>query len=442
MSAKKELKAKVCQEIDKDRDEIISIAETILKNPEPGFKEFKTAKLVSEKMTGLGISHQTGIGITGIKGAVNGGSPGPSVCVMGELDSLIVPEHPFADKATGAAHVCGHNCQIAMMLGVAAAITRTGILPSLTGRVVFIAVPAEEGIEIEWRDDMMKQGKLHALGGKVEFIKLGALDDVDMVMMTHTSSELGDNKLAIGGTNNGFVAKRVIYTGRSAHAGGAPHRGINALNAAMLALNAIHAQRETLQDNDTVRLHYIITKGGDSVNAVPADVHLEGRCRGRNVPAILDASAKVDRSFKAGALAIGAKVKITTIPGYMPVINHSAFWDVYKSNAAELVGADAIATLGHRTGSSDIGDVSQIMPTIHASCAGATGTGHGADYLIKDYNLAVLNAAKAMAMTVIDLLADGAVKAKEVIAKSKPPLTREQYLKAVDSLYREEEFQG
>ncbi|MFH0768964.1 MAG: M20/M25/M40 family metallo-hydrolase, partial [Chloroflexota bacterium] len=267
MPAKKELKAKVCQEIDKGRDEIISIAETILRNPEPGFKEFKTAKLVSEKMTGLGIPHQTGIGITGIKGAVNGGSPGPSVCVMGELDSLIVPEHPFADKATGAAHVCGHNCQIAMMLGVAAAITRTGILPSLAGRVVFIAVPAEEGIEIEWRDDMMKQGKLHALGGKVEFIKLGALDDVDMVMMTHTSSELGDNKLAIGGTNNGFVAKRVIYTGRSAHAGGAPHRGINALNAAMLALNAIHAQRETLQDNDTVRLHYIITKGGDSVNA-------------------------------------------------------------------------------------------------------------------------------------------------------------------------------
>jgi amidohydrolase len=295
MPTKEELKVGVCREIDSRRDDIINVAETILRNPEPGFREVKTAKLVSEKFTELGIPHQTGIAITGVKGVMNGGNSGPSVGVMGELDSLIIPDHPFADKVTGAAHVCGHNCQIAMMYGAAAAITKSGVLPSLAGRVVFIAVPAEEGIEMSWRDDLRRQGKLHYLGGKPEFIKVGGFDDVDMVMMTHTSSELGDKKIATVSSFNGFIAKRVQFIGRAAHAGSAPHKGINALNAAMIALSSINAQRETFQDNDTVRVHFIMTKGGDVVNAVPADVRLEGRARAKNAPAILDASAHLRR---------------------------------------------------------------------------------------------------------------------------------------------------
>lgn len=442
MPTKEELKVMVCQEIDNRKDEIIGVAETILRTPEPGFREVKTAKFVSQKLGELGIAHQTGIAITGVKGAVSGGSSGPSVCVMGELDSLIVPSHPFADRVTGAAHACGHNCQIAMMYGVAAAITKSGVLPSLAGGVVFIAVPAEEGIEIEWRDDMRRQGKLHSLGGKPEFIKLGALDDVDMVLMTHTSADLGNYRLAQAESNNGFVAKRVQFIGRSAHAASAPDKGINALNAASIALNTINAQRETFRDNDTVRVHFIITKGGDSINAVPADVRLEGRVRAKNAVAILDGSAKIDRSLKAGALAVGAKVKITTIPGYMPLVTYPEFWSVYKANAIAIVGEEAIGNLGHRTGSSDIGDMSQIMPAMHPYSAGATGIGHGSDYLIKDYDLAVINPTKVIAMTVIDLLVDNAVKAKEVLAKNKPPMTKKQYLKTVDSLLKEEEYEG
>lgn len=442
MPTKEELKARVCREIDSRRNDIINVAETILRNPEPGFREVKTAKLVSEKFTELGIPHQTGIAITGVKGVMNGGNSGPSVGVMGELDSLIIPDHPFADKVTGAAHVCGHNCQIAMMYGAAAAITKSGVLPSLAGRVVFIAVPAEEGIEMSWRDDLRRQGKLHYLGGKPEFIKVGGFDDVDMVMMTHTSSELGDKKIATVSSFNGFIAKRVQFIGRAAHAGSAPHKGINALNAAMIALSSINAQRETFQDNDTVRVHFIMTKGGDAVNAVPADVRLEGRARAKYAPAILDASAKIDRSLKAGAMAVGAKVKITTIPGYMPFVTYPELWNTWRSNAAAIVGAENIGDLGHRTGSSDIGDLSQIMPAIHPNSGGATGTGHGNDYLIKDYDMAVINPTKLMAMTVIDLLYDNAAKAKEVLAKSKPPMTKEKYLNSLDRLLKEEEFQG
>ena len=443
MPTKEELKASVCREIDARREDIINVAETILRNPEPGFKEFKTSALVDRKFTELGIPHQTGIAITGVKGVMSGGAgAGPTVGVMGELDSLIIPEHPFADKMTGAAHVCGHNCQIAMMYGAAAAITKTGVLSSLAGKVAFIAVPAEEGIEMSWRDDMRKQGKLHYLGGKPEFIKVGGFDDVDMVMMTHTSSELGEKKIASTESFNGFIAKRVQFIGKAAHAGSAPHRGINALNAAMIALNAINAQRETFQDNDTVRVHFIMTKGGDVVNAVPADVRLEGRARAKNATAMLDAAAKIDRSLKAGAMAVGAKVKITTIPGYMPLVTYSELWNVLKPNAEAIVGAEYIGATGHRTGSSDIGDVSQIMPAIHPNSGGFAGTGHGADYLVKDYEIAVINPAKIMAMTVIDLLYDNAAKANEVLAKQKPPMTKEQYLKSLDSLLKEEEFQG
>jgi len=361
---------------------------------------------------------------------------------MGELDSLIVPGHPFADGVTGAAHVCGHNGQIAMLYACAAAITKSGVLGSLSGKIIFIAVPAEEYIEIEYRDDLRRQGKLHYLGGKPEFIKLGEMDDVDIALMTHTSSDLGTRKLAMVDSMNGLVAKRIQFIGRSAHAGGAPHSGINALNAAMLALSAIHAQRETFRDQDTIRVHPIITKGGDAVNAVPADVRMETFVRGKTVSAFADANTKVDRSLRAGAMAVGARVKITTIPGYMPLVKHQAFWDMYRPNAAEVVGEDNVSNIGHMTGSSDIGDVSQIMPAIHPFSGGVTGTSHGSDYLIQDYEIAVINPAKAMAMTVIDLLYNDGAGAKEILAKCKPPMTKTEYLKSMDSLLREEDYQG
>ena len=442
MLRKEELKAKVCQEIDNRKEETIGLAKAILESPELGFREVNTAKLVSRKFTELGIPHRRDIGLTGVKGSVSGGNSGPSVCVMGELDSLIVPDHPYADKTTGAAHACGHNVQIAMMYSVAAAIVKTGVLPALAGRVIFIAVPAEEGIEIEYRYGLIKQGKLHYSTGKPEFISLGEMDDIDITMMTHTSPDLENKKIAAVESMNGVIRKRVQFIGKSAHAGGQPHKGINALNAAMIALTSINAQRETFQDADTIRVHPIITKGGDAVNAVPADVRIESYVRGKTAPALLDANEKVNRAFRAGAMAVGAKVNIITIPGSMPLVTYPELWSNYKRNATSIVSEEEIGNVGHRTGSSDIGDVSQIMPTIHPFCAGVTGTSHGNDYLTKDYDLALINPAKAMAMTVIDLLSDNALRAKEVLSKSKPPMTKEQYVKSLDSLFTEEEYQG
>ncbi len=440
MPTREELKAAVQAEIDRRSQELVSVAQTILKNPEPGFREQKTSRLVAEKFREWGIPYQAGIAVTGLKGMLDCGSPGPTVGVMGELDSLIVLGHPYCDPVTSAAHACGHHCQIAMMLGVGIGLKASGALEHLSGRVALIAVPAEEYIEIEYRDELRRQGKIEFLGGKPEFIRLGALDDVDMAMLTHTSSNTEEGKIAFGGTNNGIVAKKVRFIGRAAHAGGAPHAGINALNAAMIALSAIHAQRETYRDEDTIRIHPIITQGGASVNSVPADVRMETFVRGKTVEAFLAASEKVDRALRAGAMAVGGSVTITTLPGYLPIQSDANMLELYRANAAALVGEENLVRLRHRTGSTDMGDVSQIMPVIHPYVVAATGNGHGNDYIVQDYQLGVVTGAKAMAMTVIDLLAEGAQRANDIKAKYRPPMTREGYLSFMRGLFKEETY--
>ncbi len=438
MTSKQELKAMVRQAIDDKADEIVRASKTILENPEPGFREVKTAKLVAEVFGEWGIEHRTGLALTGVKGVIEGGSSGPTVGVIGELDSLIVSEHPHADSETAAAHACGHHAQIGMMLGVAGGLLSSGALDHLGGRVALFAVPAEEYIEIEYRDELRRDGKLEFLGGKPELIRLGELDDVDLAMMCHTTSIESEKQLCISGTNNGTVAKKIRFLGRASHAGGAPHLGVNALNAASLALMAIHANRETFQDPDTIRVHPIITKGGEAVSAVPADVRMETFVRGASVEAIIDANRKVDRALRAGAMAVGGQVEITTIPGYLPLAQDAMMNEMYRANAVALVGEPNMGVRDHGTGSTDMGDVSQLMPAIHPYVGGATGLGHGNNYVVQDYGLAVVTAAKALADTVVDLLSDGAEGAGRVLENHRPALTKGEYLELMRGLAKEE----
>ena len=441
MASKEELKARVCEVIDQRAQEIIGIAQHILDTPEPGFREQKTSRFVQEQFDRLELPHRDGLALTGVKSWVDAGSPGPTVAVLGELDSLLVPGHPKADPVTGAAHACGHHAQIGMMLGAAMGLRFSGVLGDLAGRVVFFAVPAEELIEVEYRDGLRREGKIEFLGGKADLLRLGEFDDVDMAMMTHTTSVPENKMLAVASTSNGLVAKSIQYLGRSAHAGGQPHRGINALNAAMLGLQSIHALRESFRDDDTVRVHPILTRGGDAVNAVPSDVRMETFVRASNIDAVAQWDKRVDRALRAGAMAIGARVKIITIPGYLPINNDQSMFSVWRENAVHLVGEENVGFSKHSTGSTDMGDLSHVIPAIHPYAGGATGIGHGVDYMIQDYTQAVINPAKAMAMTVIDLLADGAAKAKEILGKTKMPLTKDGYLKLVRGFAREEEFE-
>ena len=255
-----ELKQRACESIDKRKKEIIEASKQILSHPEAGFRETKTAALVAQKFQELGVAHESGLAITGLKGRIPGGAgAGPRVAVIGELDSLVVTEHPYADPVSGAAHACGHHCQIGMMLGTTIGLLTPEVLAQLSGEIVPFAVPAEEFIEVEQRLELRSQGKLEFMGGKQELIRLGHFDDIDMAMMCHTASDMGDRKFAVGGTSNGHVVKYVRYTGLGAHAGSSPHLGVNALNAASFALQAINSTRETHRAEDTVRIHGIMT---------------------------------------------------------------------------------------------------------------------------------------------------------------------------------------
>ena len=433
-----ELKAAVCAEIDLKANGAVDAARRILDGPETGFRERKTAALAAQALRGMGVACDEGIAVTGVKGFLDGRGAGPTVAIMGELDSLIVPGHPNADLETGAAHACGHHAQIGAMLAAAIGLRAPGIMDALSGRVALMAVPAEEYVEIEYRNELRRAGSIEFLGGKPEFIRLGHLDDVDVAMMTHTIGAPKDAAFAIGGTNNGLVAKFVKFSGVAAHAGAAPHAGVNALNAAMIALSAIHAQRETYRDDDTIRVHPIITRGGDAVNSVPSDVRMETFVRGRTIRAFRAAGDKVDRALRAGAMAVGGRVTITTLPGYLPIRNEPELTGLHRANAASLVGESRVVELDHRTGSTDMGDVSQIMPVTHPYAVAASGRSHGDDYLVRDYGLGVIASGKAMAMTTVDLLANGAAEATRVLGGFKPPLTRAGYLELMRGMVREE----
>ncbi len=442
IASREELKHQAGEAIDSRADDLVSLVKNILDNPEPGFRETKTADLVARKFADLGMPARIGLGLTGVRADLVGGSPGPALAILGELDSLIVNEHPHADGKTGAAHACGHHCQIGMMLGAAIGLMQPSVLQSLSGRLAFMAVPAEEYIEIEYRDSLRRQGKLEFLGGKPELVKLGEFDDIDMAMMCHTTSNPEEKQLCISNENNGTVAKRIQFLGRGAHAGGAPHLGINALNAASLALSAIHYNRETFRDDDTIRIHPIITKGGEAVSAVPADVRMETFVRGRTLEAIMDANTKVDRALKAGAMAVGGDVVIQTIPGYLPLQQNSAMNDLFRANAHQLVGEENTGHVNRRGGSTDMGDISHLMPAIHPYVGGATGIGHGSDYVVQDYGLAVITAAKALACTAIDLLAEGAQVGGSIVSNHRPEMSRPDYLKFMRSLASEQTFKG
>ena len=440
---KDDLKQRVLDAIDRKADEIVRLGETIRSHPELGFKEVKTARLVEETFQKIGLSPKSGLALTGVRAeAVGRAGDGPTFAILGELDGLVVVGHPEADGQTGAAHACGHNAQVAGLLGAAMGLIDTKAMDHLAGRVVFFAVPAEEYGDIEWRVNQARAGKLEFLGGKPELLRLGHFDDVDLSMMIHTTPRTEDGKAGVPVSNNGCVVKTVKYIGRASHAGGAPWNGVNALYAAQIGLLGINALRETFRDEDTIRVHPIMTHGGSQVNVIPGEVRLETFVRGRTTQAIIDADKKVDRALRAGAMALGAKVEIETLPGYAPMTCDAKMAAYFKANAVKMVGEENFRQIAHRTGSTDMGDLSQVMPVLHPYMGGAQGTGHGADFRIVDKPLAYVAPAKALASMVVDLLWDGAAAARDVVQSAKPPMTREQFLAFQRSMARREVYEG
>lgn len=438
MMTKNELKREVCAVIDDHREDILSIGRSVLSNPEMGYKEYRTSELVKQIFSLLSLEYCDGMAITGVKATLKGRSSLCKAAVLGEMDAVLCPLHPQADKITGAAHACGHNAQIAAMLGVALGFVKSGAMEYLDGDISFMAVPAEEFSELEFRQGLKEQGKIGFLGGKQELIRLGAFDDIDMAMMVHCQADTPECNVFVHGGSTGFVGKMVRITGKEAHAGAAPHEGINALNAAMAALMCINAQRETFRDDDHIRVHPIITKGGDLVNIVPADVRMETYVRGKSIGAVLEANKKVNMAIRGGVYAIGAKAEIMELPGYLPLNQDFSMGELFKTNAAELPGVGNIEEGIDMFGSTDIGDLSSILPVIQPTMGGYRGQAHSRDFRIINEEAAYILPAKAMAMTIIDLLWNGAAEALKIKQSYRSQFTRETYLNMWERLIENE----
>ena len=216
---KEELKKLACEIIDSRHDDIHALGDSIFAEPETGWKEFKTAEKIKKVFEGLGFPTKDKQCITGVIADVKGKEKKLKLSVMGELDALGVPDSPFADPVTGAAHMCGHHCMIAALSGVAYALADRRITDELSGDVALMAVPAEEFVEMAYRGQLRREGKIKMFGGKQEFIYRGLMDDIDMMIMQHNTSTEGTQetpiKANVGGTSNGFVSKEVFYKGKA-----------------------------------------------------------------------------------------------------------------------------------------------------------------------------------------------------------------------------------
>lgn len=425
---KQDLKKKVNDSIDAFQKEIIQIGTDIYHHPELGYKENYAGALAAAKLKELGLDVEESLGITGCRGKALGKESGPCIAVLGELDAVICREHPDSNPDTGAVHACGHHIQTASMLGAAMGLIRSNGMKELTGTVDFMGVPAEEFVELEYRSNLRSQGSIQYFGGKQEWIAKGIFDSVDLAMMFHALAHPSPIKGVIGAGGNGFLAKKIRFIGKEAHAGASPEDGINALNAAVLAYNNIHAQRETFLEKDKIRVHSIMTKGGDLVNIVPDDVRLEMFVRGKTLDGILKANEKVNRSLQAGAFTVGADVVIEELPGYLPLRPYGPLDEIFETNLLHFLNPEEVQMGAEYASSFDFGDLSHLMPTLHPFIGGVKGNLHSREFQVTDPYLAYIIPAKVMAFTIIDLLWDGASIAKKLISDFSPIMTKTDYL--------------
>ena len=427
------IEKKIIDTIDASSDKLIAFAEDIYQTGEPGYREFNTAQKVSDFLENLGLTAQKGLAITGVRASL--GNNGINIAAVAELDGISCPHHEFANPDNGISHACGHHAQLTAMVGSALSLVCPEVREALCGNVTFFAVPSEEFTDLEYKSSLIRKGKIKYGGGKSELVRIGAFDDINMCITHHLHMVKTKEDVLLGyNTTNGFIVKQIEIKGKSSHAAIAPNKGINALNAASIGLSALAYQRETFKDTDFVRLHAIITKGGDVVNVVPSNVALEAQVRAKTMSAMLDASHKTNRSFEAGAHALGAKLTIHDISGYLPILEYpvpKAMIEAGRPLKDEVTIQLANPNV-HNCASTDVGDLSHLMPTLGFTTGGFTGDLHSADFEITDKYKAYVLPAKIMALTIYHLLKNNAAEAQGLLQTFPQHLTKKEYLEYLD----------
>jgi amidohydrolase len=436
------VEARILARIDAAQEQIIGFARDIFAHGELGFQEVRTSQSFADALAGLGFQPETGLALTGVKARLNPEKAcTTTLALIGELDALRIPESPVYNPETQGAHCCGHHAQLAGVLGAAIALSDPEVAAALDGQVVFFATPSEEYGELAFKNQLMADGKIVYGGGKCELIRTGAFDEIDLCLAHH----IGFEGIQLGsGSGNGFLSKIIRYTGRAAHAASAPDKGINALSAASLGLQALALNRETFRDEDCVRVHPILTEGGDLVNVVPSRAVIEALVRAKTLDAIVDAAQKTDRAFLAGAMAMGAQCRIETAPGYLPYLAQAVPDELFE--AAQLAASgrpvQELPLSRHSGGSTDLGDVQHLMPVLSFRTGGAVGSGlHAADFQIQDEEEAYLITAKIFALSAYRLLRNQAALARDVVGSYQPKFrNKSEYCAFWDALRGETVF--
>lgn len=404
--------------VEKYRETVYAAEQYLWQHPEVGYTERVSNAYLKQQFVALGYTPIASDDIPGFYVDIDTGRPGPKVLVMCELDALLCPTHPQAAPDTGAVHACGHHAQCAAMLGIAGALREKDALNDLSGSIRLMAVPAEESNSEAEYLRLKEKGVVEYASGKIEYLRRGMMDGVDMAFLVH-GLIAEPNHFLIRAGSNGLISKHVEFHGKAAHAGSCPFQGVNALYAANLALSAINALRETFVDDDHIRVHPIITNGGASVNIIPDEVELSCCVRGIRDAALMDANRKVNRAISASAAAIGATVSIHDETMTMPLNNDRNLMHMAELAAEEVVGRENLLLYPaqHTASSTDMGDIASVLPSIQFYCSGAAGTSHGSDYRVADVDSACMNSAKCQLILLHMLLSDDAKEAKRIIAE-------------------------
>lgn len=412
----------IIKNVDRIRPMILEAERWLWAHPQTGFTEWQANGYLTEKFESLGYSLTQAGNIPGFYTDIDTGKPGPTLVLMGELDALDIANHP--ESVNGMTHCCGHHAQAAALLGIAAALKQPGALDGLCGKIRLMAVPAEEMIQLGFREKLRKEGTITFFAGKIELMKRGFFDGADIAVMVHGSNASPESGIdfSCNAGNNGCIMKTLKFKGRSAHAGGSPHLGINAQYAAMLGMQAANDLRETFQEKDMVRFHPIVMGANCAVNIIPDEIVLESHVRAKTLAAVQFENRKINRAMAGAALAMGAGVEISDRPGHSPAYHDPALMKLAEQCCCDLVGKDHVSFNYNAwmTGTTDFGDVTQIMPGVQFSSSGGAGIVHGTDYHVADPEKLCVNSAKAQLFVADALLGNDAAAAREIIANYRP----------------------
>lgn len=429
------IEQRIIKNIDDHREEIIRYARDIELHPEPGFQEVRTAEKTADFLRCCNLPVETGLAHTGVRAHLKE-NQGINITILAELDAIGCKSHPLADKNTGVAHACGHHAQLSAMAGAVIALCDKEIKDMLGGNVTFLAVPAEEYIDVNKRKQMRKKGIGFPASGKSELIRTGAFDDTDIVMTTHVHMIPCQEPLYLGNaSSNGFAAEAVRVCGKAAHAAINPWDGVNALSIATSAIQMMGLMRETFREEDHVRLHNVIRKAGDVINSVPEEALIETKVRAASLEKIREITEMTERAYDGAAYAFGGRIEREVLQGYMPVLYRPAD-DILIEAAENLKIPYRVAKeTDFNNACTDVGDLTHLFPVINFTFGGFQGVLHGADFKIDNEETAYIMPAKMLALSVYKLLKNGAKEAEKIKKTYCPVFQRESYVKYIEEHY-------